>query len=83
MQPSADNGVKSRLIEPLPMVKEVLRLKALGIPKDRVAAELTQRFYVDMDLLNAVMRALPRLQNALGEEEDIAARLPEIRRTAA
>lgn len=60
MHHSADNGIKNRLIDPTSMMTEVLRLMGKGVPRDRVAVELSRLFYVDVDLLNAVLRALPK-----------------------
>lgn len=59
MRHNADNGIKNRLIDPSPMAAEVMRLLARGIPKDRVAIELSRLFYVDIDLLNAILKKLP------------------------
>ncbi|MCR4267905.1 hypothetical protein [Nitratireductor sp. ZSWI3] len=58
MRQTVDNGIKNRLTEPSPMAAEVLRLMAHGVPRDRIAVELSRQFYVDIDLLNAVLRAL-------------------------
>ncbi|WP_048648028.1 hypothetical protein [Nitratireductor soli] len=71
MHHSADNGIKNRLIDPRSMTTEVLRLLGSGVSKDRVAVELSRLFYVDIDLLNAVLRALPKqaAQPAGGSED--------------
>ncbi|WP_299934622.1 hypothetical protein [uncultured Nitratireductor sp.] len=58
MRHSTDNGIKDRLTEPSEMVAEVKRLLSSGIKLDQVPAELSQLYYIDVDLLNAVLRVV-------------------------
>lgn len=58
MRHSTDNGIKDRLTEPSEMVAEVKRLLSSGIKVDQVPAELSQLYYIDIDLLNAVLRVV-------------------------
>ncbi len=58
MRHSTDNGIKDRLTEPSDMVAEVKRLLSSGIKLDQVPAELSQLYYIDIDLLNAVLRVV-------------------------
>ena len=65
MRHSADSDIKNRLVEPTPMIAEVMRLMASGVEKDQVAVELSRIFYVDIDLLNAVLRAMDKREQIL------------------
>ncbi|WP_292896651.1 hypothetical protein [Nitratireductor sp.] len=58
MLQSADNSIKHRLIEPTAMITEVKRLVAQGVEMDQIAPELSKQFYIDIDLLNAVLRVM-------------------------
>ena len=58
MLPSADNGIKNRLTEPSAMIAQVKRLIAQGVEMDQIAPELSKQFYIDIDLLNAVLRVI-------------------------
>ena len=58
MLPSADNGIKNRLTEPSAMIAQVKRLIAQGVEMDQIAPELSKQFYIDIDLLNAVLRVM-------------------------
>ncbi|EIM76824.1 hypothetical protein A33O_04413 [Nitratireductor aquibiodomus RA22] len=58
MLQSTDNGIKNRLTEPSAMIAEVKRLLTKGVAMDQIALELSKQFYIDIDLLNAVLRAM-------------------------
>ncbi|MFC5585516.1 hypothetical protein ACFPOD_10355 [Nitratireductor kimnyeongensis] len=58
MHQSADNSIKNRLTEPSAMIAEVKRLVAQGVEMDQIAPELSKQFYIDIDLLNAVLRVM-------------------------
>lgn len=65
MRHNADSDIKNRLVEPTPMIAEVMRLMASGIEKNQIAVELSRVFYVDIDLLNAVLRAMEKREEVL------------------
>ncbi len=69
MLQSTDNGIKNRLTEPSAMIAEVKRLLTKGVAMDQIAPELSKRFYIDIDLLNAVLRAM-RKKMAAGKMDE-------------
>ncbi len=54
MHPIRGDGIKSRLTEQAELTLIVDMLAARDLSEDQIAIELTRRFYVDMDALNAV-----------------------------
>ncbi|MEQ9246503.1 MAG: hypothetical protein RLO21_10995 [Nitratireductor sp.] len=70
MLQSTDNGIKNRLTEPSAMIAEVKRLLTKGVAMDQIAFELSKQFYIDIDLLNAVLRAMRKKMTAGTADEN-------------
>ncbi len=69
MPQPADNGIKNRLIEPSTMIAEVKRLLTAGVAMDQIAPELSKQFYIDIDLLNAVLRVMRKKMSARKQDQ--------------
>ncbi|WP_367718473.1 hypothetical protein AB2N04_09080 [Nitratireductor sp. GISD-1A_MAKvit] len=70
MNSPADPNFKTRLTDPKAMVAQVKALLVKGIQPDEIAPELSKIYYVDVDLLNAVLRVVRKMAaSAKGPEE--------------
>ena len=76
MLQSTDTGLKNRLTEPSAMIAEVKRLLTKGVAMDQIAPELSKQFYIDIDLLNAVLRAMRKKMTAGKMDENGKAQPP-------
>lgn len=60
---SRQDNLKLRLTEREQLASAVHKLMAAGVSEDLIPAHLVQAFYVDMDELNFILRAIAQTQH--------------------